>query len=151
MDQAVQIQSNAQLSACSCGLFGVVGTLDRVTIRDNAPGCNSVDDITAPQSGSCRFPVNGELEPVETDYNFVLGPNPTQSALTLGFTLSEPAEVDIAVFTILGQLVTRYTNLEPAGQIEMALELQDVASGPYVLRFGVDGDVVQTTQFTLVR
>jgi hypothetical protein len=66
-------------------------------------------------------------------------PNPFRTGATLRYALPERAEVDLAVYDLLGRLVVRLVQAErPAGYHEVRLDGAGLASGPYLVRFSTD-------------
>ncbi len=66
-------------------------------------------------------------------------PNPFNTSTIIRYGLPEAAEVDIAVFDILGRMVTRLVQDDrPAGFHEVQWDAPALASGTYLVRFSTD-------------
>jgi hypothetical protein len=66
-------------------------------------------------------------------------PNPFSSSTTIRYGLPESASVDVAVYDILGRLVTRLVQDErPAGFHEVEWDALVLASGVYLVRFSTE-------------
>jgi flagellar hook assembly protein FlgD len=83
-------------------------------------------------------------------------PNPFRDATTIAFQLDAPADVELAVYNLLGQQVARrlYTS-RPAGENTIqwdgrTAEGAALSSGVYVYRL-ITGNRALTGRFTLVR
>jgi photosystem II stability/assembly factor-like uncharacterized protein len=67
-------------------------------------------------------------------------PNPFNEAATIRFALPEQADVDLAVYDLLGRLVTRLvSDARPAGYHEVRWDADGLASGTYLVRFATEG------------
>lgn len=78
-------------------------------------------------------------------------PNPTQGAITLRYTLAEPADVQLQVYDLLGRRVTTLTRTQvEAGRHELHTSVRDLAAGTYFVRM-VAGGTVETQRLTIVR
>ncbi len=140
------ISDNPSLSECTVGLApllleGEIG--ESVSIRSNAPGCNSVEEILAgvdAEDGATPL-VTGLAAPY---------PNPTAGAATVTFTLAEPGDVRLAVYDALGRRVrTLAEGPRAAGVYEASLGA-GLPSGAYVVRFEAGGQAF-TERVTVVR
>ncbi len=79
-------------------------------------------------------------------------PNPARGAVTLGFTLREPARVTIRVVDVLGREVARPLDGRPLGADAHAVvwETGTLGSGTYLVLLDADGERV-TRHLTVVR
>ncbi|HEX8386539.1 MAG TPA: T9SS type A sorting domain-containing protein, partial [Rubricoccaceae bacterium] len=78
-------------------------------------------------------------------------PNPFRTETTVRFTLPEPGRVDVAVYDLLGRLVTRLVSEDrAAGVHEVRWDAAGLASGPYVVRLSA-GDDTATRRVVLLR
>ena len=120
------------LGECTLGLYHLLtseGIGGYVEVHDNAPGCNSVDEILAggPVSADEVTPLVAGLAPAY--------PNPMAGAATVAFTLAEPADVRLAVYDMLGRRVrTLAEGPQSAGEHEVTLDA-GLAAGAYIVRF----------------
>ncbi|UCF65254.1 MAG: VCBS repeat-containing protein [bacterium] len=78
-------------------------------------------------------------------------PNPFNPVTTFSFTLPEQTRVELAVYNLQGQLITRLENEErPAGTYRIQWDARGVASGTYFVRLSTAG-FVQTRRVTLLK
>lgn len=78
-------------------------------------------------------------------------PNPFDAATTLRYALPERADVELAVYDLLGRLVTRLvSDSRPAGYHEVRWEADGLASGPYLVRLSTEA-FTQTRRVLLLR
>ena len=86
-----------------------------------------------PEWRSYPQPIDDELEP-ETALAFTIFPNPSAGAATVRLMLSDPAEVRVEVFDVVGRRVyVDDLGFRPAGLLEARLEAGE-ASGVYLVR-----------------
>jgi len=79
-------------------------------------------------------------------------PNPFNPATHVPFQLAEPGEVDLAVFNLAGERVAVLARgLWPAGLHEPLWNVGEQASGIYLCRLVVDGQLVATRRLLLAR
>ena len=79
-------------------------------------------------------------------------PNPTSGASTIRFQLSEAAPVRVDVYDVQGRLVETVTNRDyTSGTHTLSWDGSRLASGTYVYRLMVDGELVTAKQTTVVR
>ena len=78
-------------------------------------------------------------------------PNPFSSSTTIRYGLPESASVDVAVYDILGRLVTKLVQDErPAGFHEVEWDASALASGTYLVRFSSES-YTKTRRVMLLR
>ncbi|MEM8558756.1 MAG: T9SS type A sorting domain-containing protein [Bacteroidota bacterium] len=78
-------------------------------------------------------------------------PNPVRDAATLRYALPTPVAVRLSVTDVLGRTVlTRAEGVQPAGEHEARLALDDLPSGVYVVRLDANG-ATATQRVTVVR
>ncbi|HEX8298854.1 MAG TPA: DUF4331 family protein [Rubricoccaceae bacterium] len=116
-------------------------------------GYDYVKQLTA-QPPYANFPSAGELG-VGAPQGFILEqsfPNPAQGASTIRFHVANPSAVRLAVYDVQGRLVqTLVDGQTGAGTHEVRWNAAGVASGTYVYRMMVDGELVATRRATVVR
>ena len=79
-------------------------------------------------------------------------PNPSRDASTIRFHTAVPGDVTLAVYDVQGRLVqTLVSGQTAAGSHEARWNASRVASGTYVYRLSVDGEMVATRRATVVR
>ncbi|MEL7361543.1 MAG: T9SS type A sorting domain-containing protein, partial [Bacteroidota bacterium] len=142
------VLDNPTLRSCSFG-FGPLLTEGLVSgsivIRDNAPGCNSIEEILASYTDA-----EDEAVPLIADLVEAY-PNPTIGPVALAYTLAAPAEVTLAVHDVLGRRVSTLVQApRPTGTHEVNWTSTDLPAGVYVVRLDAGGEV-HTQWFTLVR
>ena len=94
-----------------------------------------------------------EPAPTSTPAFAAAYPNParTSDALTLRFTLGQPAHATLEVFDVLGRRVATLTDgALPAGEHPLRWEPADLPAGAYVARLRADSAVL-TQRLTLIR
>ncbi len=76
-------------------------------------------------------------------FNINLYPNPTSGEMTVAFSLTQTAKVEVKLFNALGQLTKNISNstLE-AGNNTITFSTENIPPGIYHLQFSVDGEVV---------
>ena len=75
-------------------------------------------------------------------FRFEAYPNPVRSQLTLVYDLPQAAEVDLAVYSLMGQrLQTLAQGQQPAGVQTVHRSLERLPAGMYLIRLAVDGQV----------
>ena len=100
--------------------------------------------------------VSNELETGRgTERAYILHPNfpnPARDASTVRFYIDEPSRVRVDVFDVTGRLVTTLADGEmQAGTHDLRWDTSGVASGSYVYRLQVNGDVVAAKSATVIR
>ena len=89
-----------------------------------------IDELTTHAEQSPNLPVKTELH-----QNY---PNPFNPTTSIGFELSEKAEVVLSIFSITGQLVFRQQKGYPAGHHLIEWDGSDYPSGVYFYRLQTD-------------
>lgn len=116
-------------------------------------GFDYVKQLTA-QAPTANFPSAGELglgvpQGFFLEQNF---PNPSRESSTIRFHVGTQSNVRLAVYDLQGRLVQTLVDGEKAaGTHEARWNASGVASGTYVYRLMVDGDMVATRRATVVR
>ena len=141
------IEYNGVLGKCTVGLYDLLtsgGVGGDVVVHDNAPGCNSVEEIL--EGG----PVSAEVEAAALVTGLAPAyPNPTSGTTTLAYTLAEPANVRLAVYDVLGRRVR--TLVEGPGAVGThEARMAGLAAGAYVVRFEANGEA-WTQRVTVAR
>jgi hypothetical protein len=93
-----------------------------------------------------------EVEEMPTDFALYQNyPNPFNPTSTIRFALPEPSEVQLEVYSILGQrIAVLSTGLKPAGYHTVQLDASRWASGTYIYRLRA-GDRVFTKKLLLLK
>jgi len=65
--------------------------------------------------------------------NFTVFPNPSDGLFTIKFDSEETADVDVAIYDLLGRTVAKKTFKTINSKFEHAIDLQSVSSGIYML------------------
>ena len=135
-------------------------TRNDLEIRDDFPylpnphrGFDYVRQLTAP-APRANFPTASGLG-IGAPTGMLLNapfPNPTSGASTVQFQVARAADVRIDVYDVRGRLVQtladqRYT----AGEHDVRWDASGLASGTYLYRLVVDGEVVGARQATVAR
>ena len=78
-------------------------------------------------------------------------PNPATRDVALRYELSEPTDVELYIYDLLGRQALRVAGgQQPAGQHEVRIPIGRLAPGSYFLRM-TTGTTVQTQRLTVVR
>ncbi len=78
-------------------------------------------------------------------------PNPFNPVTTIRYFLSQPVDVQLEVFNVLGQRVATLINdQKPAGRHEVNFDASNLSSGMYIYRITA-GEFVQTRKMVLVK
>jgi len=118
------------------GYQGASGSLLQYTVSGLAPPLVDAEPPAAPAA------VTALAAPV---------PNPTAGATTLRATLATAADVDLAVYDLLGRRVaTLASGPHPAGALDAAWDASTVPPGIYLARLTADG-TVSTQRITVAR
>jgi hypothetical protein len=93
-----------------------------------------------------------EVEEIPTEFTLYQNyPNPFNPTTTVRFALPEPSEVQLEVYSILGQrIAVLSTGLKPAGYHTVQLDASSWASGSYIYRLRA-GDRVFTKKLLLLK
>lgn len=93
-----------------------------------------------------------EVEEIPTEFTlFQNYPNPFNPTTTVRFALPEPSEVQLEVYSILGQrIAVLSTGLKPAGYHSVQLDASRWASGTYIYRLRA-GDRIFTKKLLLIK
>ena len=79
-------------------------------------------------------------------------PNPFRGATTVEFTLERPAEVEVAVFDVLGRKVsTLVEGTQAAGTAQVKWDAAGLPPGLYISQLRVNGEVVGVRKMQLIR
>jgi hypothetical protein len=77
-------------------------------------------------------------------------PNPARSRATVRYAIEAPAEVDLALYDLLGRRVQTLVQQQQEGRHEQRLDTSRLPSGTYFLRLQAGG-TVKTQKLTVVR
>ena len=142
----LRVSENPALSECTVGLAPLLleGEIGGGTnISNNAPGCNSVEEILAgvsAEDGAAPL-VTGLAAPY---------PNPTAGAATVTYTLAEPGEVSLTVYDALGRRVAVLAEGSHAAGAYEASVGAGLPAGAYVVRLEAGGQAFDE-RVTVVR
>lgn len=120
------IQENPMLSECDAEGVCSFLTLPNadITISDNAPGCNSIEQVQT----AC-FP---SVEESTIGDSFSVSPNPTSASVNLRYMISDLGYMIFDLIDITGTKVKSLTiQSNEAGTHEMEIDLCDVPAGIY--------------------
>ncbi|MEL7361877.1 MAG: T9SS type A sorting domain-containing protein, partial [Bacteroidota bacterium] len=142
------VTGNPFLDDCARGLGPILsgeGLLGTTDIRDNATGCNSVDEILA------RYTSNEGSAPDRRTRFTAAYPSPASGSVTLAYTVARPAMAALDVFDALGRHVASLAQgPHRAGLHEHVWSGRALPDGVYIVRLRTDG-AVRTTRVVLVR
>jgi hypothetical protein len=128
----IEIQNNQNLSTCNyTNICAYLETGKPATINNNAPGCNSNEDILSlcvTSSGEV-FSMDGERPEI------LVFPNPASAYLNI----YSPADIQFKarVYNITGQVIRAFEFTETE-----VISLHDLPSGLYVLVFEYEGGLI---------
>ncbi|MBC8319963.1 MAG: Omp28-related outer membrane protein [Bacteroidetes bacterium] len=84
-----------------------------------------------------------DIDKIITTNDFTINPNPITNTANIEFNLSENADVNIAVFNILGKnVVNLYKGEMRSGSHSIQLNASDLNSGVYFVKIQMNNDVV---------
>lgn len=87
----------------------------------------------------------------DNPYGLESFPNPFNASTTIRYNLSEPGEVELSIYNVLGQRVVILAHeYQESGSYARTWDASDVASGMYFYRLQVNGTVV-TRKMTLLK
>lgn len=79
-------------------------------------------------------------------------PNPFRSATTIEYTLERAAEVEVAVYDVLGrEVATLAKGAQAAGTAQVEWDAAGLPTGLYIAQFRVNGEVVGVRKMQLIR
>jgi len=142
------ITNNSSLSDCVaqsiCDYLAVPnGT---ITISNNAPGCNSPEEVIA----ACEGQGIGDKPAEDTrNWNVNIFPNPGSGIITVEFEMQEVAYVTVAIFNLTGQQVAEPVyELKTPGQQQVQFDVSGLPPGVYYCRLQA-GDRNTTTKIMI--
>ncbi|MCP4581018.1 MAG: T9SS type A sorting domain-containing protein, partial [candidate division Zixibacteria bacterium] len=90
-------------------------------------------------------------QPVPREFDVCAYPNPFNAQTTISYTLTEPSEVTLEIYDILGNLVeTLVDQSQPAGHHQISWHANDVSSGMYFYKIQV-GDRAEIDKLVLLK
>ena len=125
----LNINHNSSLSTCEvqsiCDyLANPNGTIE---IYDNAPGCNSVEEVEE----ACE---TVSIDEVSFNGNIITSPNPFTTSTTLSYELQQPEKVFFSIYNQMGQLVYQTQENQPQGKQHLIWNAERYADGIYYYR-----------------
>ena len=123
----LHISDNAFLSKCDiqsiCDYLASPNGI--IEIHDNAPGCNSPEEVEA----ACD---TVSVQEVYFEETFSISPNPSSGSVNLRFTIHDSQLTIIDLFEISGVRIKGLLNeLRNPGSYEMEVDLSDLQAGVY--------------------
>lgn len=104
-----------------------------VTIENNAPGCNSPEEVEE-ACLSVGVPLPGSLQ---TEVNIY--PNPTGGMLNFGFRISECRRLSLKIYDAMGREVAVLADeMLPAGEHSIEWDMEALPAGIYYFRLQTD-------------
>lgn len=104
------------------------------------PVVNVGNGLTGGDERSEMVSENLDKETAASEPTIRLFPVPAQNEITVSATLANESNVDIRILNLAGQLVKEETLTQsPAGELEKTLDISNLPSGTYMLRFHADG------------
>lgn len=148
------IGSNPQLSECDCGFYPYISRGgDQIDVGNNAPGCNSLDEIMEPAPGQCNVTTSMTESELEAGYALSASyPNPALRVARFGLRVAKPQIVRVEVFDVLGWHVALLHDGAVAAGEAHAFEIDTarLPSRAYVYR-ATGEDFARTGRFVVSR
>ena len=121
----IDINGNASLSICEVNSVCnyLVFTDAWVSIHDNAPGCNSQQEVEE----ACAVSVNE----IKLSENVSIYPNPFTTSTTIEYELKKSAEVTINIYNCFGEQIELIRENQLAGKQEVVWNAKNLPSGMY--------------------
>lgn len=124
----LSLVNNSSLSDCDAQsicdyLASPNGT---VVISDNAPGCNSQQEV----QDDCDF--NTFVDESIAEESFTISPNPLESTSLIKYTIQYNSHVTIKILDLTGQEITTHVDeLQQQGQQQVIFNTSDLPAGIY--------------------
>lgn len=140
----LSVYSNELLSTCDvqsiCDYVAAPNAI--VEIHDNAPGCNSQQEVEEACASSVQ-----EIGAIST---LTVSPNPFTSTTALSYYLPQPSTVQISIYNHLGKQVDFIQQDQSSGPQQITWDASDKPSGVYYFQLKA-GDQVASGKLLLVR
>lgn len=81
------------------------------------------------------------ISPIDYVTNLSVSPNPTTGLATIELSLSQYAQIDVAIYTIRGERIEAVLN-QNTSQLRHQVDLSAYADGMYFARFLIDGQAI---------
>jgi hypothetical protein len=119
------IASNENLSYCHVDsvCYYLAAPNGSVTIEDNAPGCNSKDEVY-------QICWENVIE-FQNISDILILPNPFISSTTLEYKLNQPANIQIKIYNHLGEQVELIEQKQSAGKQQVIWNAEGMPAGVY--------------------
>jgi len=126
----LSIYNNITLSNCAVESICeyLAAQAGNVSIHDNAPGCNSPEEVDS----ICNITM---VTNHFNEHEISISPNPVNERTVLNLNAASPGSIDIRIFNTTGVCLKSWKpqNHQP-GQVEFTLDLKDLPSGIYFCR-----------------
>ena len=123
--------------------------LGSVFIWNNAPGCNSLAEVTAAYDAATCGAVAAEDGPSTGAAPLVAYPNPAAGPATLAFAVAQPTEATVVVYDALGREVARPVDGLASGAVSATLPA--LPAGLYVARLTTADGREESVRLTVLR
>ncbi len=133
----LSINSNYQLSTCEvqsiCDYLAMPGA--QVSIYDNAPGCNSPEEVQE----ACLT----SIEDISEDVEFNISPNPVTGYAEINLNSTSSLPVEISLYNTTGICVKswQYPQIQTGKNI-FILDLKEIPAGLYFCRVQIGNEMV---------
>ncbi|MDB4303895.1 T9SS type A sorting domain-containing protein [Desulfosarcina sp.] len=119
------IVENPLLSECNVKSIceHLIGPIWSIDIHDNAPGCNSKEELEE----ACAQSV-GDISVIS---NLSIYPNPFSNTITIGFELKQPEIVTITIYNHLGKQAEVIKKNQSQGRQEIIWNAENLPAGVY--------------------
>lgn len=142
----IEITNNWFLNNCDIhsickNLYRHTGT---ITIRQNAPGCNSIEEINKACGDQEYFDIsfkNGSL---------TISPNPFSTSTTLKYELQLPEQISLKIYNQIGEQVYHFHDNQLPGKQQLIWNAEGNADGVYFFGLQV-GDQISNGKIVLMR
>jgi hypothetical protein len=144
----LMITDNPALSICDvqsiCDYLDLPGAI--LTISNNAPGCNNLQQVEDACNGTGIAEVSGQRSAVS------FYPNPFSDFITLEYELEQDATVNLSICNYLGQRVVMIVDgKQAAGRQQVRWNAEGMPAGIYFYRLTTDDYRLTTGKIVVVK
>ncbi len=136
---SLSISYNSLLSACAvqsvCDYLVIPGS--NVDIYDNAPGCNTIEEV----EDACDSITSVKNNIVKPD--LTISPNPIDDLSLLSVNIRSKSSVEVCIYNTTGICLNSWQfPVLQSGQAELKLDLKDLPAGVYFCRVQIGNEMV---------
>jgi hypothetical protein len=121
------IRDNGSLSICEVQSICdyLANPLSEVEIHDNAPGCNTQEEVEQACDSASSVHESNIIQDVSVH------PNPFNTSLAIEYELNQPAIVQISIYNHLGKQVEMIEEKQSSGKQQLVWNAEGLPSGVY--------------------